>query len=352
MKISDQKIQEDSPTMIIERDYSLQKLNTFGIHVKASLFAKFRSTEDLKKILLNPEFASIPVLILGGGSNILFTKDFNGIVLKNSLQGIQHVKEDSDYTYVKSGAGVIWHDLVMYAIENKLGGIENLSLIPGTVGAAPIQNIGAYGVELKDVFESLEAIEIATGHPKVFHHTECNFGYRDSIFKRELKGKFVITSVTLKLSKNPTFHISYGAIQDVLKEMGITKLSVKAISEAVCTIRKSKLPDPVTIGNAGSFFKNPEISQKQFNQLKSVYPDIPSFQTSPGMVKVPAGWLNEQCGWKGKTIGNTGVHKHQALVLVNYGNAKGEEIKKLSQEIQKSVKEKFGIELETEVNII
>ena len=338
--------------MTIERDYSLQKLNTFGIDAKASFFSEFHSPEDLQKLLLTREVATKPILILGGGSNILFTKDFSGVVLKNSIQGIQLLKEDSGYAYVKSGAGVVWHNLVLYAIEQKLGGIENLSLIPGTVGAAPIQNIGAYGVELKDVFESLEAIETATGQLKIFHRTECEFGYRDSIFKRDLRGKYIITSVTLKLSKNPRFHISYGAIQDVLKEMGITELSVKAVSEAVCSIRKSKLPDPAIIGNAGSFFKNPEILQEQYDRLKSIYPDLPSFQTSPGMVKVPAGWLNEQCGWKGKTIGNTGVHKHQALVLVNYGNAKGEEIKKLSQEIQQSVKEKFGIELETEVNII
>jgi UDP-N-acetylmuramate dehydrogenase len=338
--------------MNLHKDYSLKKLNTFGIDVKASLYAEFHSGKELKEIFLDPKHKNQKKLILGGGSNILFTKNFDGLVLRNRIGGIEIIKEDHEYVYVKSGAGVIWHDLVMFAINKNLGGIENLSLIPGTVGAAPIQNIGAYGVELKDVFVSLESIHIETQKKREFNLDECEFGYRDSIFKRELKGKHIILSITLRLSKNPKFNISYGAISEVLKEMNVKELSVKAISDAVCFIRRSKLPDPAEIGNAGSFFKNPEIPQEKFNELKSVYPDIPSFKTSPGYVKVPAGWLNEKCGWKGKIVGNTGVHKNQALVLVNYGNAEGEEIKKLSEEIQSSVLERFGIRLETEVNII
>jgi UDP-N-acetylmuramate dehydrogenase len=336
--------------MDILKDHSLKSLNTFGIDVKAKLFGEAKSIEDLKTYI--NQFPTEPLLLLGGGSNILFTKNFDGLVIKNSIQGIKVVNEDTDSVYLQAGAGVVWHEMVLYAIKNNYGGIENLSLIPGTVGAAPIQNIGAYGVELKDTFHSLEALEIKTGVDRKFTNEECEFGYRDSIFKRNKKGKFIITSVTLKLSKNPSFNTTYGAIQDTLKEMGVTKLSVKAISEAVCKIRRSKLPDPAVIGNAGSFFKNPEIPIKQFEELKALYPSLPSYNTTPGMVKIPSGWLNEQAGWKGKVVGETGVHKMQALVLVNYGNAKGLEIKKLSEEIQKSVKEKFGIELETEVNII
>ena len=339
--------------MNVQQNFSLKKLNTFGIETKAEHFVEFTSVEELKNILSLPEYKNKKRLIIGGGSNLLFTSEIiEGLVLQNKIKGIEIVNEDEKKISIKSGAGEVWHDLVVYAISKNWGGIENLSLIPGTVGAAPMQNIGAYGVEIKDSFESLEAYEIATGNLKTFSLEECNFGYRSSIFKHEAKGKFVIVSVTFKLSKQPTFNISYGAINDTLKQMGIVELSVKAVSDAVISIRQSKLPDPKEIGNAGSFFKNPEIPVSTFEKIKYSYPEIPSYPTVPGRTKVPAGWLIEQCGWKGKVVGHTGVHKNQALVLVNYGQAKGEEIKALSIEIQKSVKEKFGVELEAEVNFV
>ena len=337
--------------MEIKSQYSLKSLNTFGIEVKAKHFTVFNSVEELKGLLKDPQFANEPKLILGGGSNVLFTQDFNGLVLQNKIKGIEVVSEDEEHALVKAGAGEVWHTLVLFCIEKGFAGIENLSLIPGTVGAAPMQNIGAYGVEIKDTFYSLEALNSKDYSLKTFTKEECRFGYRESVFKRELKGLYIITSVTFKLSKKPVFNTTYGAIQTTLNEMGINQLSIKAISDAVIHIRRSKLPDPAQIGNAGSFFKNPEIPEAQYNVLKMQYPEIPCYKTIPGMVKVPAGWLNEQCGWKGKVVGNTGVHKQQALVLVNYGNANGSEVKKLSEDIKKSVKEKFGIELETEVNI-
>jgi UDP-N-acetylmuramate dehydrogenase len=339
--------------MNVQENVSLQKLNTFGIEARAKHFAEFSSVEKLKSILTLREYKNEKLLFIGGGSNLLFTSEIiEGLVLQNKIKGIELVEENEKEVYLKSGAGEVWHDLVLYTISKNWGGIENLSLIPGTVGAAPMQNIGAYGVEIKDVFESLEAYEIATGIVKTFSLEECDFGYRSSIFKHEAKGKFVIVSVTFKLSKQPTFNISYGAINDTLKQMKVTQLSVKAISDAVISIRQSKLPDPKEIGNAGSFFKNPEIPVSVFEKIKVDYPEIPSYPTVPGMTKVPAGWLIEQCGWKGKVVGHTGVHKNQALVLVNYGQAKGEEIKTLSIEIQKSVNVKFGIELEAEVNFV
>jgi UDP-N-acetylmuramate dehydrogenase len=339
--------------MNIQENISLKSLNTFGIEAKAKLFTEFDSVEELKNILSHPQYKNEKLLVLGGGSNLLFTSEiFNGLVLQNKIKGIEITKESEQEVVIKVGAGEVWHDLVLYTIYKNWGGLENLSLIPGTVGAAPMQNIGAYGVEIKDIFISLEAYEIATGNIKIFSLEECKFGYRSSVFKQEAKGKFIITSVLFKLSKQPSFNTSYGAIGDTLKQMGVTQVSVKAISDAVISIRQSKLPDPKEIGNAGSFFKNPEISTTTFEKLKTDFPTIPSYPTVPGMTKVPAGWLIEQCGWKGKVVGHTGVHKNQALVLVNYGQAKGEEIKALSIEIQKSVKEKFGIELEAEVNFI
>ncbi|HEX8546193.1 MAG TPA: UDP-N-acetylmuramate dehydrogenase [Cytophagaceae bacterium] len=331
---------------------SLRPYNTFGIDATARLFSVFGSVDELKQILQSQEVKQNPLLVLGGGSNMLLTRDFDGVVLKNEIKGIEIVGETSDSIIVKSGAGEVWHDLVLFTIERDLGGIENLSLIPGTVGASPMQNIGAYGVEIKDTFVSLEALNIQTGELETFDKDACHFGYRESVFKKSLKGKYIITSVDFRLNKQPKFNTSYGAIQTTLEEMGVKQPTVKSISEAVCKIRRSKLPDPAQIGNAGSFFKNPEIPEAQYLKLKDQYPEIPSFNTVPGYVKVPAGWLNEQCGWKGKVVGNTGVHKNQALVLVNHGGANGSEVKALSQEIVKSVKEKFGIELETEVNII
>ena len=338
--------------MVIQKNVSLKNLNTFGIEAQASYYAEVSSTDELKTILSDHSVIKEPLLILGGGSNLLFTQNFNGLVLHNKIKGIKIDKETQEDVLVHAGAGELWHEFVLFCINKNLGGIENLSLIPGTVGASPIQNIGAYGVEIKDTFHSLEAFHIKTGETKIFLSEECNFGYRTSIFKTDLKGQYIITGVTFRLKKNPVFNTSYGAIQDTLHQMGIKNPTVKSISDAVIQIRRSKLPDPAEIGNAGSFFKNPEISLSHFDKIKSAYPDVPSYNTVPGMMKVPAGWLIEQCGWKGKVIGNTGVHKNQALVLVNYGEAKGNEIKELSKDIQHSVKEKFGVALETEVNII
>lgn len=336
--------------MNVKSDFSLKHLNTFGLEAKANYFAEFHNTAELAELL--SKYKNEKLLVLGGGSNLLFTSDrFEGIVLHNKIKGIEVVEENDDTVILKAGAGEVWHSLVLYTIGKNWGGLENLSLIPGTVGAAPMQNIGAYGVELKDVFVKLEAYEIATGAIKIVTLEECNFGYRSSAFKHALKGKYIILSVTFHLSKKPVFHTSYGAITDTLTQMGLD-VSVKNISDAVIHIRKSKLPDPQEIGNAGSFFKNPEVPVATFEKIKASYPTAPSFPASPGMIKVPAGWLIEQCGWKGKVVGHTGVHKNQALVLVNYGNAKGEEIRQLSIEVQKSVKEKFGIELEAEVNFI
>jgi UDP-N-acetylmuramate dehydrogenase len=338
--------------MDIRKDVSLKSLNTFGIEAKATFFAEFHSVMDLQNVIMNPQCHHIEKLVLGGGSNLLFTKDFDGLVLHNKILGKEILEQDDDHAFVRAGSGENWHEFVLFCIENGFGGLENLSLIPGTVGAAPMQNIGAYGVEIKETFEYLEAINIHDGKIHTFNNDDCHFGYRDSIFKKDLKGQYIITCVVFKLNKKPKFNVSYGSLKTTLDEIKIKHLSIKAISDAVCYIRKSKLPDPAEIGNAGSFFKNPEISEHQYNILKSTYLNIPSYNTSPGTVKVPAGWLIEQCGWKGKVVGHTGVHKNQALVLVNYGNATGAEVKKLSEDIRFSVKETFGIELEIEVNVV
>jgi UDP-N-acetylmuramate dehydrogenase len=294
----------------------------------------------------------MPKFILGGGSNILFCQDYNGLILKNSILGIDIDAEDEKHVYIKTGAGEEWHHLVLFAVNNGYAGIENMSLIPGSVGAGPIQNIGAYGVELKDVLVEVEAIEIETGHLRRFTNEDCKFGYRNSIFKGEGKGKYIITSTTIRLNKQPVLNTKYGAIEEEIKRMGVNEINIKAISDAVINIRQSKLPDPAKTGNAGSFFKNPEISKEQFDNLKERFPTIIAFDTLDGNKKLAAGWLIEQCGWKGKRIGDAGVHPNQALVLVNYGNATGNEILTLANDILKSVFEKFGVELETEVNII
>lgn len=338
--------------MHFQTDISLKNYNTFGIPVKASNFIDVKSADELQRLILSETYRNSPILVLGGGSNLLFTKDFDGLVVKISLKGLEKIKEDEHEVIIKAGAGENWHRFVLFCIENGYGGVENLSLIPGTVGAAPMQNIGAYGVEIKEVLESLEAMDKATGEIKVFRNEDCQFGYRQSIFKNTLKDKYIIISVTFKLQKNPSLNISYGAIKDTLASMGVTELTIKAVSDAVISIRKSKLPDPEVIGNAGSFFKNPEVEEKVFTNLKEKYPAIPGYPTTPGMVKIPAGWLIEQAGWKGKRVGETGVHKDQALVLVNYGNAEGKDILALAVEVQKSVKEKFGIEIVAEVNIV
>lgn len=337
---------------MIQQNVQLKPYNTFGLEATARYFVEVSSVEELKKILQNTDYQHLPKLILGGGSNMLLTKDFEGLVIKINIGGIEKVSEDAEQVILKVGAGVVWHQFVMHCVEQNLGGVENLSLIPGTVGAAPMQNIGAYGVEIKEVFVELEALNLETFEIETFDLKTCRFGYRESIFKHEAKGKYIIVSVSFHLQKHPKFNVSYGAINDTLAEMGVTELSIKAISDAVIHIRQSKLPNPAEIGNAGSFFKNPEIAKTQFEALKEKFPNVPSYPVNETTVKVPAGWLIEQAGWKGQRFGNVGVHTKQALVLVNYGGGKGLEIKELSEKIQASVSEKFGINLHAEVNFI
>jgi UDP-N-acetylmuramate dehydrogenase len=337
--------------MKIQENISLKPFTTFGIDKKAKFFTTVETLDELKIALLAAKEKQLPVFILGGGSNILLTRDIEGLVIKLEIKGINLVKEEGDQLWVEVGAGEMWHELVLHSIAQDWAGLENLSLIPGTVGASPMQNIGAYGVEIKDVFDSLQAMHRETLEMQSFDAEACQFGYRESVFKQTLKDQYVITSVTFRLSKTPNFHLEYGAIREVLAANDIDQPSIRAISDAVIQIRQSKLPDPKEIGNAGSFFKNPTIPNAQFDALKASYPSIPGYPSAEG-VKVAAGWLIEQTGWKGKRIGEVGVHAKQALVLVNYGGGTGEEIKKLSEQIQASVYDKFGVKLQAEVNFI
>lgn len=336
----------------IKENVDISEFNTMGIAAKARYFVSVRSVEELKALLAESRFKSIPKFMLGGGSNVLFIDDFDGLIIHMDIKGKKVVDEDEDFIHLKIGAGENWHQLVKHCVEKGWGGIENLSLIPGSVGAAPIQNIGAYGVELEDVFEELEALHIESSQLRTFNKSECKFGYRDSIFKNEEKGNYIITGVTLKLRKSPTVNTSYKALTEKLEEKGIANPGIKEVSEAVIEIRQSKLPDPAEIGNTGSFFKNPVLPKSDFEQLQKEYPDIPHYPSGENLVKVPAAWLIDQCGWKGKRFGDAGVHKMQALVIVNYGNASGKEIWGLATKIQKSVKETFGVALTPEVNIV
>ena len=337
---------------------SLRGYNTFGIQVTAKWFASFSDQDELGQ-LLDPRRGDhlpgkghvSPLLILGGGSNILFTRDFDGLVLLNAIRGTELIDEDDDYIYVKVGAGESWQRFVEYCLQRNWAGVENLSLIPGNVGASPMQNIGAYGVEIKEVFYELEAWHIGEGKVYTFTLNDCGFGYRESVFKTKYPGQFVILSVTYRLGKRPRFHTEYGAIREELEKMGVQELSIQAISQAVVRIRTSKLPDPAQIGNAGSFFKNPSVSSEKFASLQAEFPGMVGYPNDQG-VKLAAGWLIEQCGWKGYRKGDAGCHERQALVLVNYGQASGKEIYDLSEEILQSVKKKFGVTLEREVNII
>ncbi|MEK7539199.1 MAG: UDP-N-acetylmuramate dehydrogenase [Patescibacteria group bacterium] len=357
--------------MKIQTNYNLSKLNTFGISVQAKFFVKITSEIDLKKLFNTPEFKNSEKLFLGGGSNVLFTKDFDGLVILNKLKGIKILSENSENVVLRCMGGEIWHDLVIFAVERGWWGIENLALIPGTVGAAPMQNIGAYGRELRDVLKSVEAYNLENGEEnkkKVFSQEECELGYRDSIFKNKLKDKYFITAITLLLSKIENKNITYKILQEYLEKnkmmdskTSLARLQPRDISDAVSQIRKSKLPDPAVIGNAGSFFKNVFVKPKQFEKLQKIYPqipyfnepiDIPAITNKNGIIKIPAGWLIEQCGWKGKRIGNVGVHEKQALVLVNYGGADGKEILALANKIIADVREKFGLELVPEVNLV
>ncbi len=338
---------------VIQENISLKPFNTFGIDANAKYFAEAESVEELKEILANPSAKSLPLLVVGGGSNLLLTKDFEGLIIHIKIKGIAVVDEDAEHVFVQAGAGEGWHQFVLYCIQHNYAGVENLSLIPGSVGAAPMQNIGAYGVEIKETFHSLQALNIKTLAIETFTNAECKFGYRESIFKHEAKGKYIITNVTFRLNKTATFNTSYGAIGAELEAMGIYRdnITIQDVSQAVINIRSSKLPNPAEIGNAGSFFKNPVVSAEKVAELKAKYPDMPAYPSGE-QTKLAAGWLIEQCGWKGFREGDYGVHAKQALVLVNYGKATGKELFDLSTQILQSVKAKFGVDLEREVNII
>ncbi|WP_400076986.1 UDP-N-acetylmuramate dehydrogenase [Winogradskyella sp. R77965] len=337
--------------MTIVKNISLKSFNTFGIDAKAKSFCDITSIETLRDVL-SIQYNN-PLFILGGGSNMLLTKDIDALVLHINLKGIEVIRETEDTVTIKAMAGENWHEFVIWCLKHNFGGVENLSLIPGNIGTAPIQNIGAYGVELKDVFVSCEAVRIKDQSTRTFSKADCNFGYRESVFKQELKGDYIITSVNLQLTKNNhNLHMDYGAIKNELEDSKIKNPTIQDISKAVIAIRQSKLPDPKEIGNSGSFFKNPIISSKQFNQLQKNFPEVPSYKISEEEVKVPAGWLIEKAGFKGKRFNDYGVHNKQALVLVNYDNADGAAIFELAQLIRKTIKRIFDITIETEVNII
>lgn len=337
--------------MNIQSNISLKKYNTFGIDVKSKHFLELNTLEEALEFFHHHYDPSQKLLILGEGSNILFTQNFDGLLLKNNLKGIKKLSEDEDHVYIEAMAGENWHEFVQYTIRNNWAGLENLSLIPGNVGASPMQNIGAYGVEVKSLIEKVRAIEIKTANVVEFSAEECQFEYRSSIFKTTHKNKYFVASVVYRLNKKPIFHTSYGAIADELEKLP-GELSIQKISQAVINIRRSKLPDPKVIGNAGSFFKNPIVEREKHQHLLEKYPEIPVYPISETHLKFAAGWLIEQCGWKGKDLGGYGVHKKQSLVLVNYGSAKGEDIYNLSEEIIQSVKARFGIVLEREVNLV
>lgn len=337
--------------MFVQEHISLLPYNTFRIDVKSKYFACFNSLDELLELIQSDIYKNNKSLILGGGSNILLCQDFDGLVLKNEIHGISMLREDTENVWIKAHAGESWHDFVLYCLDHNYGGIENLSLIPGSIGAAPMQNIGAYGVELQDVVDEVSAIEIATCSLKHFSKEQCKFGYRESIFKNTHKDQFIIVSVVFKLSKHPILNISYGAIQEQLQKSNISNPTIRDVSNAVIAIRSSKLPNPAVLGNAGSFFKNPELSAAAFEIFHQANPTAPHYVLTDKRVKVPAGWLIEQCGWKGKVVGHTGAHKDQALVLVNYGSATGHEIYALAMAIQQSVKEQFNIDIHPEVNI-
>lgn len=338
--------------MSIQRDADLKPYNTFGVSVYATALAGFTSDAELRSLLGSPELSGLPRLILGGGSNLLFTRDWPGVVLRNDVPGIDVVAEDSERVTVRAGAGVVWHDLVLYSVAKGWGGLENMSLIPGRVGAGPMQNIGAYGAELKDTFDHLEALRISDGEIVRFSKAECRFGYRESFFKREGKDKFVIMRVAFTLSKHPQVNVGYGSIKAELEKRGITSPTIRDVSDAVIAIRSSKLPDFKVLGNAGSFFKNPSVPLADVERIKTVLPDLVTFPGAEGTVKLAAGQLIEKAGWKGFRENGYGVHKDQALVLVNHGGATGSQLYDLSTRVLESVRERFGVELEREVNII
>ena len=338
--------------LTIKENVNLKSYTTFGIEAICRYFTELNSIEDFVELVRLDLFHSHQKLIIGGGSNLLFTKDFDGLVIKNNLMGIERVWENDDEVLIRSGAGENWHHLVLFCIENKYAGLENLSLIPGCVGASPMQNIGAYGVEIKDVFEELEAYPLAGGKKKIFKKEECGFGYRESVFKDKYKNQFLISSVTFRLKKNPVLNTTYGAINEELKAMQITAPTIQDVSNAVIRIRESKLPDPKVAGNAGSFFKNPEVSSPKYHELKASFESLVAYHLPSGAYKLAAGWLIEQCGLKGFEMNGAAVHSKQALVLINKNKCRGIDILLLSDHVFKSVFNKFGVKLEREVNII
>jgi len=336
---------------IIENN-PLLKLNTFGIDVKAKYFTSINTINELIEVTKTNVFKDLELLILGGGSNILFTKDFDGLVILNNIKGKEIIEQNQQSIFLKIGAGENWHELVMYCVDNGWGGIENLSLIPGNTGTAPMQNIGAYGVEIKETFVELEALEISSGKIVKFNNSDCEFGYRESVFKNKMKNQYIILNITLELKKNPVLNINYGDVKAILESQNIKNPDIKEVSNAIISIRQSKLPDPKKIGNSGSFFKNPIVSLNLLELIKKKYPNVVYYEINENEFKIAAGWLIERAGWKGKKFNNYGVHEKQALVLVNYGLANGMEIFELSEKIILDIKDKFGIKLEREVNII
>lgn len=335
----------------IHQNFSLRNFNTFGVEASARWFVEISHEDDLTEVFSDPQWHSVPLLVLGGGSNMLFTQDFDGLVLRINIRGIEH-RISHDTIFVEAGAGEVWNDLVKYCVDFGFSGMENLSLIPGSVGASPVQNIGAYGVELEQVFERCKAFHILSGKFQVFEKADCRFGYRESVFKQELKGQYIISSVVFKLSNQANINTSYGAIQNELLKRGIENPTIKEVSDVVSHIRVSKLPDPSTIGNSGSFFKNPVIGQTDFVAVFRSFPDVVHYPAGDGRVKLAAGWLIEQCGFKGIQYGQTGTWKNQALVLVNHGNATGNEVFSFSERIIEAVWHKFHVKLEREVNIV
>ena len=338
--------------MNIIENYPLLKLNTFGVDVKAKYFTSINTINELIEATKTNVFKDLELLILGGGSNILFTKDFDGLVILNNIKGKEIIDQNQQSIFLKIGAGENWNELVMYCVDNGWGGIENLSLIPGNTGTAPMQNIGAYGVEIKETFIELEALEISSGKIVKFNNSDCEFGYRESVFKNKMKNQYIILNITLELKKNPVLNINYGDVKAILESQNIKNPAIKEVSNAIIRIRQSKLPDPKKIGNSGSFFKNPLVSLNQLELIKKNYPNVVNYEINENEFKIAAGWLIERAGWKGKKFNNYGVHEKQALVLVNYGLANGMEIFDLSEKIIFDIKDKFGITLEREVNII
>jgi len=332
------------------RNYPLLAHNTFGMDVRTSRFVEYASEEELRSFLMQPR-EEVPLLAIGGGSNLLFLHDFQGIVLHSAIRGIRVITETDDEVEVHVGSGIVWDGFVAYTVEQGWYGAENLSLIPGEVGASAVQNIGAYGVEAKDLIVCVDTVGVTTGESRRFMNEECRYAYRQSVFKQELKGQYIVTGVTYRLSKKPVWHLDYGNIRAELEKSG-GELTQKALREAVIRIRNEKLPDPARVGNAGSFFMNPVIPKAQYDALCALYPDMPHYSAGEGRVKVPAGWLIDRCGWKGKTRGRVGVHAKQALVLVNLGGATGEEVRRLAEDVARSVEEKFGIRISPEVNYI